>query len=353
MIEIDGSMGEGGGQILRVAIALATVLNQPVKVYNIRKKRSPPGLKPQHLNAIRALAKISKAKLTGDFVGSEEIMFIPSKLSGGNYKIDIGTAGSISLILQALLPAAVFSEEPTHLKIIGGTDVKWAPPIDYMIHVFSPIIQRMGANIEITLKRRGHYPRGGGIVEVDIQPIDFLRSISIIERGRLIEIKGISHAVRLPAHIAERQALAAVETLKKGGIDVQIDIKKEYYEKGKDPHLGPGSGIVLWAVSENSIIGSDALGEKGVPAEKVGSSAAEKLISEIRTGAGLDKHMADMIIVWAFLATGTSEFTTSQLTLHAKTCLELIKKFDTNAKISISEEGNRVRVKMGGIGYHL
>jgi len=351
MIKIDGSMGEGGGQILRMSVALSAVLGLPVKIYNIRKKRSPSGLRPQHLNAVKALAMLSDADIQGLHIGSEEIEFIPRELKGGNFKIDIGTAGSISLMLQALLPAAVFSRKQVNLEIRGGSDVPWSPPIDYMRMVFLPTIKKMGANIEIELIRRGHYPKGGGIVRAIINPVKKLESIRITEPGKVIKIKGISHAVRLPSHVAERQANSAIEILRKNGFN-NIEIIREYYERNKDPHIGPGSGITLWAITEKSILGGDALGARGKPAEKVGEEAARKLLNEINSGAAFDRHMGDMLVIWSYLANGLSEYTTSELTLHAKTCLDLIKIFNPNAEIRVEGDiGKPSRITIRGISF--
>ncbi|MHA1596292.1 MAG: RNA 3'-terminal phosphate cyclase [Candidatus Asgardarchaeia archaeon] len=336
LIEIDGSMGEGGGQILRMSLALSSVLKVPVRVYNIRKRRPKPGLMPQHLNVVNILSKITDAEVFGAKIGSRDVVFKPKRIRGGKYKVDVGTAGSISLILQAILPATVFADGEVEIELTGGTDTFWSPPIDYMRFVFLPIIRKMGADIDIELIRRGHYPKGGGKVRVHVNPSDRLKAIKITERGNIGAIKGISHCVRLPSHVAERQARSAEEYIRKSGFeDLDIDIKVEYYERGKDPHLGPGSGIVLWTVSDrDSIIGSDSLGERGKPAEKVGLECAEKLVKQIRSGAALDKHMGDMLIVWMLVADGKSEISTSELTMHAKTCIELSKIF-TDARIEV------------------
>jgi len=350
MIEIDGSMGEGGGQILRMSLALAAVLKEEVRVFNIRKKRSPPGLKAQHLSAVRAIAKITNAKLEGDSLGSEEIIFHPREIMGGNVRINIGTAGSISLILQAILPAICFAKDKVRLEIIGGTDVKWSPPVDYLIHVFRPIVKRMGANINIKLIERGHYPKGGGLVVAEISPIDTLNSIKLMEQGKITYIRGISHAHGLPRHVAIRQARAAQEVLNSLNLsNIQIDIEsKENIPKRKSP----GSGITLWTeTSTNTVLGSDSLGEKGKRAEIVGKEAAEKLVREIRSGATVDRHMADMLIIWMLLAKGTSTIKTSELTMHAKTCIDLAKIF-TSTEIKIDEaKGDLVNLSIKGIGY--
>lgn len=348
MIEIDGSIGEGGGQILRMSLALAAVLKKDVHIFNIRKKRTPSGLKAQHLSAVRAIAKITNAKVEGDVLGSEEIYFYPKEISGGSMKINIGTAGSISLILQAVLPAVCFSKDKVKLEIVGGTDVKWSPPVDYLINVFVPIIKKMGAHVNIQLIERGHYPKGGGLVKAEITPVNSLNSIELTEQGEITHIRGISHAHGLPKHVAIRQAKAAREVLSALNIDnINIDIENiERISKRKSP----GSGITLWAVTKNTVIGSDALGERGKRAEIVGKEAAEKLVSEIKSGATVDKHMADMLIIWLLLAKGTSVIKTSDLTMHARTCIDLAKIF-TNAEIKVKKAENITEIAIRGISY--
>ena len=269
-IEIDGSYGEGGGQILRSSVALSALVMKPVHVFNIRAKRSNPGLRPQHVTAVRAVATISDALVKGLSIGSREIYFTPRRRAYGHFKFDVGTAGSISLVLQALLPAAAFAPGPCTFEIIGGTDVMRAPPIDYIRNVFLPWLRKMGYHVRIEVRRRGHYPRGGGHVISMTQPVKTLKPLTALERGKIVEIRGLSHCVKLPRHVAERQARSAEKVLKEAGFDnVKIDL--EWYPPGRDPHLGPGSAIVLWAITDKGfIIGADALGERGKRAEIVG-----------------------------------------------------------------------------------
>lgn len=231
IIEIDGLLG--GGQIVRTGIALSALVNKPVKFYNIRAKRSDSGLKAQHATAINALAKITQAKVTGAEIGSNAITFNPSKPQGGNFKFDIGTAGSISLVLQTIMPCSAFAQSATRLEITGGTDVAWSPPIDYITNVTLPILTKMGYNSEILSVRRGHYPRGGGQVRAVINPVKKLVPLNLTERGEILSIKGISHAVRLPQHVAQRQADSAQNKLREAGFK-DVEIQLEWYEQGKD-----------------------------------------------------------------------------------------------------------------------
>ncbi|MDK2383414.1 MAG: RNA 3'-terminal phosphate cyclase, partial [Candidatus Korarchaeota archaeon] len=172
LIRIDGSYGEGGGSILRYALSLSAVTLKPVEVYNIRAKRKKPGLRPQHLNAVMALAKLTEAHVEGARVGSTRVLFVPKNKRGGSFEVDISTAGSVTLVIQALLPACLTSDSDVRFLIRGGTDVPMAPPIDYMREVFLPNLTMMGAHAEIRLIRRGHYPKGGGLVELRVWPSD-------------------------------------------------------------------------------------------------------------------------------------------------------------------------------------
>ncbi|MCS7128799.1 MAG: RNA 3'-terminal phosphate cyclase [Sulfolobales archaeon] len=351
IVAIDGSMGEGGGQILRYSLALSALLLKPVKIINIRAKRSNPGLRPQHLTAVRALADVTMAEVIGASVGSQALMFKPRRRLGGSYKFNIGTAGSISLVIQALLPALLFAEDDSTIEITGGTDVSNSPPIDYMRFVFKPTLEKIGANIEIQLKKRGHYPRGGGLVVLNVRRLkEPLMALNAIERGEVRGIEGLSHCVKLPSHVAMRQAKSAEELiLKETGIRPRINV--EFYETTKDPHLGPGSGITIYAVTDNSIIGADALGERGKPAERVGEEAAVKLLSELRTGMAFDVHMADMLIPYIALAKGRSCIGVSNITLHALTAIMVTKQFLRRDAFNVRESNGRGVICIEGISY--
>lgn len=337
LIDIDGSYGEGGGQILRTSVSLAALTMKPVRISNIRAGRPKPGLKRQHLSGIKLTGELVDASIEGLEVGSTEITFIPNKRRGGVFSIDIGTAGSISLILQAVLPPAVLAPNPTTFQIQGGTDVKWSPPIDYLKNVFCPLLDRLGASIEISQMKRGHYPRGGGEVLCIVTPAKKLNSLDLVDFGELRTVSGISHCVRLPAHVAERQASSAEKIIRKQfDIDVRIDI--ETYTMKEDSHLSPGSGIVLWADGSNEArLGSDQLGDKGVRAEVVGEKAAKQLVHEISTSRAIDSHLADMIVPYLSVAKGESKIGISTVTSHLTTNLWTIKQIlDT----PMSLEGN-------------
>ncbi len=335
---VDGSMGEGGGQILRTSLALAAVLGKPIKIINIRAKRKNPGLQRQHIISVKAVAALSSARVEGLRLGSTTLRFEPKRLRGGRFEFDIGTAGSVTLVLQAVLPAAIFAPEPIEMIIRGGTDVPWSPPVDYVRFVLRRLLLKFGIDFELYVKRRGHYPRGGGIVIFKLpKPPRYLESIKLIERGNIKRIEGLSHCVRLPSHVAERQANAAKNAIINAhrGVPVVIDI--EYYEANRDPHLGPGSGIVVWALTENSVLGGDSIGAKGKRAEVVGEEAAKKLLEDLATGKALDRHASDMLIPFAALANGVSMLGGAKLTLHAATNIDVVRMLTKDVDIELIE----------------
>ncbi|RLF18706.1 MAG: RNA 3'-phosphate cyclase [Thermoprotei archaeon] len=336
MIEIDGSMLEGGGQILRLSVAISAVSGIPVKVFNIRAKRSNPGLRPQHLTAIKAVAELVNAEVEGLKVGSRELTFMPKNIKGGRFSFDIGTAGATTLVLQSLMPAAAYAPTHVDVEIRGGTNNPMAPPIDYVERVLVPILAKMGYRCKVVLLRRGFYPRGGGIIRLHVEPADVLKSLTLYERGEVVKVSGIAYSCRLPSHIVDRMTKSAESVMKQAGYEV--DIEKEVLQQGHPKcSLDPGCGILLVAeTSTGALIGSDALGEKGKPAEKVGEEAARNLVKQLATGASVDRHMGDQVLIYMALAEGLSKIKVGELTLHALTCIELLKRL---LKVDIEVEG--------------
>ncbi|MFH1440366.1 MAG: RNA 3'-terminal phosphate cyclase [Candidatus Woesearchaeota archaeon] len=341
MIELDGSYLEGGGQIIRTALALSMITQKPFTVTNIRQGRPKPGLKAQHLSCIKALMQLTnnKAKASGAELGSTKLIFLPAKITKSKIEIDIGTAGSITLLLQSLLPPLVMHDKRSALTIIGGTDTKWSPSYDYLKQIIIPQLKKY-ANIELNLLKRGFYPKGGGKIELKIKPhkIENLPEINLIEQGDLMHISGKSFASQslMNAKVAERQAHAAASILKRELNEFpHININSEYNDT-----FSTGSGITLWAIFKNKQneeevypirIGSDALGEKGISSENVGKSCAEKLLSEIYENAPVDVHLADNLI--PFLAIAGGEIKVSSISNHTLTNIYttemfLNKKFD-------------------------
>ena len=337
IVEIDGSMGEGGGQILRTAVALSCALHTDVVIKNIRKGRKTPGLRAQHLAGIRLATEMCDADVDGVEIGSTEVHFSPRSNTGGSFEIDIGTAGSISLVLQTCMLPAFLANGPTELIIRGGTDVPWSPPIDYLTLVLLPLMQKMGATAEITTEQRGFYPSGGGVVSAHVLPSGGLRGIDIEDRGKLLKIRGSIASRNLPPHVPDRIGAAAVKTLSRYVLpDIETDISR-----------GPSTGasFVLSAEYENTFIGASCLGEKGVPAERVGELAATHLDEEMRSGATLDQHAADQLIPFMFLAEGGSAFRTADLSAHAKTNLRVsAQMMDRDSEVSQENGTTQVRI---------
>jgi len=336
IVEIDGSFGEGGGQILRYALAFSALTLKPLRIYNIRAKRDNPGLRPQHLTAVKAIAELTNGEVENAYVGSTSLIFKPRERLCGEFDFNIGTAGSISLVIQAILPVLLYADCRSKVILRGGTNVPWSPPIDYMIHVFKHNLKLFNIGIDIKIKRRGHYPRGGGIVELTVTPLkEPMRPINIISRGRPLSLHIISHAVKLPHHVAKRQADAVLRVLR-NTINVEYNVELETYPPERDPHLGPGSGVLVYLdTSSGTRLGGDSVGEKGKPAETVGEEAARTLLEDYETEMAFDRHMADMLIPYMFLARGTSSVGVARITLHAITAIEVAKAFIPNTSINI------------------
>ncbi len=319
MIEIDGSYGEGGGQMMRTAVALSAISNIPVRIFNIRQNRPNPGLSHQHVNAIEALAQLCDAKVTGVIKGSTCITFVPSAIRGGEYHVDIGTAGSISLLLQCILPVAIVADSPAPVSITvrGGTDVRWSPTIAYMKHVTLAALSKMGVECTIVTIHRGYYPRGGGCVRLEVHPsklhgFDYLRGDS---NSAAETVRGISASSKLPCHVSKRQRQSAMDALVDAGYGADVDVECEDFES-------TGSSITLWS----GFMGSSALGERGLPAEKVGLLAAMGILNELKSGASVDCYLADQLIPYMGLC-GAGSFTVQELTGHTKTNIWVVEKF--------------------------
>ena len=336
MIEIPGDLLEGGGQIVRTSLALSALTGKPITITKIRNKRPNPGLQPQHLIAAKALAVISNAETTNLTIASRELTFTPRDRKGGRFTFDVGTAGSISLILQALMPAAAYAPTSIELELVGGTDVRWSPSIDYLRLVQLPLLHKMGYQANIQIHQRGHYPKGSGRVSATITPPRTLRAVRWLERGELTAVEGISHCVKLPSHVAQRQATAAKEKLNAAGFS-GANITIETYAPNQDMHLAPGCGITLLArFTTGAILGSDSLGERGKPAETVGQEAASRLLDELSSGAAVDRHMGDMMIPYMAVAEGRSEVQVSETTTHT---LSNIKVAETITGVKFEVEG--------------
>jgi RNA 3'-phosphate cyclase len=343
MVEIDGSHGEGGGQLLRNAVALSAISGIPIRVRNIRARRKNPGLAPQHLTAVKAVGALCGAAVDGLAAKSIEIEFRPGQVRGGSYVFDIGTAGSVAMVLQALLPVAISSGQGFSFRIRGGTDVTAAPPVDYLRHVLLPLLERMGASIRMTIARRGYYPRGGGEVLVEVQACPRLDPLALATPGKLCAVRGYAHVANLPEHIVTRMAGAARSRLH---LLSNVHIAQEVL--GRDAAIGMGGAIVLTACLEHTILGTSALAARGVPAERLGEEAADELIRLLHCGATLDDHAADQLLVYMALARRPSVFSVSRLSPHAETALWLIGQFvPVSARVTPIDSQVRVELSPG------
>jgi RNA 3'-terminal phosphate cyclase (ATP) len=339
VIEISGDLMEGGGQILRTSVTLAAITRKKVRITKIRANRPNPGLRRQHITAIQAAAALTNSEVKGLQVGSRSFEYDPQTLDGGQFRFDIGTAGSVSLVIQAILPIALWAENLTLIELTGGTDVKWSPPIDYLRFVLFPTLRNLlGTEIGINLEQRGHYPRGGGRLTLEIPPLDtFDYEIQMKSAGTPRTINGLSHCVRLPSHVAQRQAEGASEYLRSKNLEIgNMDV--ESYPRSADPHYGPGSGIVVFVETDKGrILGGDSIGERGKKAERVGKDAAINLYSAIKSRAAVDRNLGDMLIPFMALSMHQSVLSVSEITSHLLTIIEIVKKF-TSRKFRV--EGN-------------
>ena len=333
---------EGGGQLLRMATTYAGITNNPIHVFNIRGKRRKPGLRPQHLATLKAAARLCTGVLKGAEIGSTEIEFHPLVLRGGTHSFDIGTAGSISLMLQCLTPLLIFTPKPSSLSLRGGTAVKWSPPISFVQNIVYSAILEMGFDLDINIGRHGFYPKGGGEVTVYSRPVKSLSPFHP-DPPAINKIKGVSICGNLPSHVAERQAKSAERILAQHGLSADIEVKTV-------KSSSPGSVIILWTEGSGVFIGSDSLGDRGKPAEKVGSEAASSLIVQIQTGANVDKHTGDHLVLPCSLADGISRFRVSELTMHTLSAIEMAKTF-TDCTVDVDGKiGKPARIEIIGIG---
>lgn len=328
LVDIDGSMGEGGGQIVRTAIALSAVTARPCSVHDIRAGRPKPGLKAQHVAGITALKELCGADISGLELSSSELGFHPGRIKGGRLEVEIATAGSIGLVLQALMIPLAHAEKRTEVVIRGGaTAGKWAPPLAYIQHVILPMLYKMGYRAEIKVDRHGFYPKGGASARMVVEPQKELEPLVLDEPCKATAVEGVSHASKHleKARVAERQAAAAARIIE-DSLGIRPSIKSSYSDT-----RSAGTCIVLWALTGNSLIGADSLGALGVPAETIGQRAARALVDTVSSGASVDEHASDQLLPYMALAAESSGrksvITAPRLTGHAETNMAVIEKF--------------------------
>jgi len=318
MILIDGSQGEGGGQILRSALTLSLLTGKSFRIENIRAGRKKPGLLRQHLTAVEAATRISKAEIAGAEIGSRELTFTPGEILPGEYHFAVGTAGSATLVLQTILLPLATASAPSHLILEGGTHNPYAPPFDFLQKAFVPLINRMGPQVTVKLERAGFYPAGGGKLAVDIHPASQLSPLTLMERGELLRKAARAIVCNLPRHIAERElhVVAAKMSLRPEQLHVE--------EIAKGP--GPGNVVIIELAYANVTEIFTGFGEANVRAEAVAAKVVKEAQEYLAAGTPVGAHLADQLLL-PLACAGGGAFITLPLTRHAETNLAIIQQF--------------------------
>lgn len=320
-VQIDGSFGEGGGQIIRTSLSLAAITGRVVEISNIRARRSKPGLQPQHVTAVRAAAKLCGAELSGDRVGSTHLWFGPrTPIQPGDYHFDIGTAGATGLVAQTVLVPLTRAAGTSKVTITGGTHVPHAPAADYIEAVYVPVLQRAGLDLAFSYPGAGFYPRGGGKVDLEVRAPALPAALDLTDRGKLKSLRAFIVTSNLPGHVAERGAAMVEKSMKAVGRSVAI-------EQREKPSPSTGAAVVIVAECENGFGAFTGLGERGRPMEKVAESPCEEFMRWWKSGAACDEHLADQLVLPMSLARGESRWTTAEITEHLRTVLWLTEQF--------------------------
>ena len=337
MICIDGSQGEGGGQVLRSALGLSLVTGRPFEIRHIRARRPRPGLRRQHLMAVRAAATIGTARVSGDHLGSTRLRFEPAEVTPGQYHFAIGTAGSTTLVLQTVLPALILAGGPSRLRLEGGTHNPGAPPFDFIALTFLPLLERMGPRVAARLRHAGFYPAGGGQLEVDVTPADGpLRPLTLLDRGRLRALRGVALVTGLPRSIAQRELAVLGREL---GVDAAA------LEIAEPPQArGPGNVVLVEVQCSALTEVFTAFGRRGLPAERVAQDVCGAVRAYLDSPAACDEHLSDQLLIPLALSGGGALRTTT-LSSHAATNMEVIRKFlDVEFEVTAAD-GCTIRVR--------
>lgn len=345
VIEIDGTMGEGGGQVLRSTLSLSLLTGRPVHLVRIRAGRDRPGMAYQHLMAVQSAARIGRARVEGDRIGSQELRFSPGRITPGDYHFDIGTAGATSLVLQTLLLPLALAEGPSRLQIRGGTHVPWSPCFHYLDWHWRVILAQAGIDFELRMPMAGFYPAGGGELQAAIPGHAQIRGIHHVTRGRLLRIKGLSAVANLPEDIAERQRRRAMNQLQHLGCPIEIALENL-------PAASPGTVLVLLTEFEHAQVCCFALGARGKRAERVADEAVAELLHFLATDSTVDRWLADQLLLPLSFANAPSVLHTSEVTLHLQTQAEVIQRF-MPARITIDGnrgEAGRIHIDPAGSG---
>lgn len=330
---INGGAKSGSGTIVRYSVALASLLGKEIKIQNIRAKRDKPGLRAQHLKAIQACAEMCHGVVDNAAVGSKEITYIPKeRFNGGGYEWDIGTAGSTTMFAQAVLPLACFAEKPSKFRLEGGLFQDFAPSAYHMKFVLLPFLKQMGIEARLEIIRPGYVPKGGGIIQIEVEPVEKLKPLNLIEQGKITSINGTALSSHLEEKkVSQRMAQECRKALSAQGYKAEI---QEIYDTSS---LQEGAALAIYAgTSSGSIIGSDRAGRPGRRSESIGRYVAQNFMEDITTGAAVDRHIADQVIIYAGLAEGISRYSIPRITEHIETNLWLIEEF-LGARTKISD----------------
>jgi RNA 3'-terminal phosphate cyclase (ATP) len=344
MIQVDGSAHSGSGTLLRYAVALVTLLGKPLHMTRIRAKREKPGLRPQHLQAVRACCSLSDGELEGAEVGSTEIIFKPGHtLKTGDFRWDIGTAGSTTMLAFTLIPLALFASRLCSFSMVGGLFQDFAPSAFHLQMVLLPVLKRMGAEIRIEVLQPGYLPKGEGRLRVEVKPLrGGLKPLRMTEQGTLKGIRGISLASHLEIErVSERMADQCKRLLEKRGYQTDIEVLND------QTALQKGAALLLWAETETGcLLGSDQAGKPGRRSEKIAHSVVASLFEDLDTKATTDRHLADQLILFASLAEGTSEYVIPRMTEHIESNLWLVEKI-----LGVKSELSKNHLRIEGIGF--
>jgi len=342
MLEIDSSRGEGGGQMVRTSVALSAITGMPTRLTRIRENRPTNGLSKQHTTAIGAVASMTGSRVEGNTIGSSELTFYPGGEERPSLKMDIGSAGSISLVLQAVLLAARRNKGRLTLDITGGTNVMWAPPLDSYELVLFPLMKKMGIDAQLSISERGFYPIGGGRVNVTMDPIGRIEPIELDALGPLKYIKVRCFAQRLSDKMARDMVDACVRTLGRGH-DVETEVQS-------CAGASRGAGLVLVANYENGRLSSNVLTSKGHSAEQSGVDAAKDLLQEMRGGSTIDVHTADQLLPYMAMADGKSSFVVSRISKHILSQMDTLESF-LDVRFGVERKSDGYHFSVSSEGY--
>ena len=320
-VTVDGSYGEGGGQILRTSLSLSALTGRPMEIVRLRAGRSRPGLQPQHLASVRAAAGLCAAELEGAEIGSQRLRFEPqAPPAPGAYHFAIGTAGAAALVLQTVLLPLALAAGPARVTVTGGTHVSHAPTVDYLERVYLPILARHGLGASVQSPRAGFFPKGGGVVQAEIAGGAALQPVTLTERGALLGLTALIVTSGLPPTVAERGIAAVRQELDRLSVDLAVQVREA-------SSTGPGAAVLLVADCEGGLAGFSALGERGKRMEDVAGDACRAFQAWRETGVACEEHLADQLVLPMALTPGESRWTTSQVTEHLRTVLRLVPQF--------------------------